>query len=95
MICFFSILKYERLQDQERDLLRQMYDLQIELPQLPPPPPPVPITIEVKQPVERIENRKGLFEDLQRRNLRLERERFGKYLITREKYVYQILYFFS
>lgn len=70
------LLEYERLQDQERDLLRQMYDLQIELPQLPPPPPPVPITIEVKQPVERIENRKGLFEDLQRRNLRLERERF-------------------
>lgn len=87
------ISKYERLQNQERDLLREMYDLQIQLP----PPAPIPVTIEVKNSVDTGESQKGLFEDLQRRNLRLERERFGKYLFReREKtiypYVYQILY---
>jgi len=92
-VLFDLISKYERLQNQERDLLREMYDLQIQLP----PPAPIPVTIEVKNSVDTGESQKGLFEDLQRRNLRLERERFGKYLFReREKtiypYVYQILY---
>lgn len=77
------ISKYERLQNQERDLLREMYDLQIELP--PPPSAPVPVTIEVKKSVDTGESRKGLFEELQRRNLRLERERFGKYLLLKKR----------
>jgi len=74
ILLLFFLLKYERLQTQERDILRQMYKLQVE---------PTPIKypdIKLKETIDLTDNQKEQFEELQRKNLRLERERRSKYL---------------
>jgi hypothetical protein len=70
---FFLLLffKYERLQKQERDVLQQMYTIQVE------PTVTYPST-KVKPTINLTDQQKDQFEDLQRKNLRLERERQGK-----------------
>ncbi len=70
---FFLLLffKYERLQKQERDVLQQMYSIQVE------PTVTYPST-KVKPTINLTDQQKDQFEDLQRKNLRLERERQGK-----------------
>ena len=71
------------MQNQERDLLRQMYDLQIELPVPPTTTTTLYTNTELKQPADINTTKKNHFEDLQRKNLRLERERRGKYLVKK------------
>ncbi len=63
------MFKYERLQNQERDVLRQMYNIQIE-----------PTATYSNTKSKSMINLKDQMQELQRKNLRLERERRGKYL---------------
>ncbi len=69
---YFS--KYERLRIQEQDVLRHMYTLQTELPSL------KNSTIKLRETNDLTDNQKNQFEELQRENSRLKRERRSKYL---------------
>jgi hypothetical protein len=60
------------LQNQERDILRQMYKLQ---------PEPTKTQPKLTQTDHLIDNYKGQFEELQRKNNRLERERRSKHIV--------------
>ena len=67
---FFSF-EYERLQRRERDILRQMYNIQIE-------PTSTYMNSRLKSTLDLNDRQRDQLEDLQRKNLRLERERRGK-----------------
>ena len=71
---FFVVLtfQYERLQRQERDILRQMYNIQIE-------PTSSYMNTRLRSSMDLNEKQRDQLEELQRKNLRLERERRGKY----------------
>ncbi len=71
LINYIFLFKYERLQNQERDVLQQMYSIQIE------PTVTYPNT-KLKTTTNLTDQQKDQFEELQRKNLRLERERRGK-----------------
>jgi hypothetical protein len=71
LINYIFLFKYERLQNQERDVLQKMYSIQIE------PTVTYPNT-KLKTTTNLTDQQKDQFEELQRKNLRLERERRGK-----------------
>lgn len=66
------LFKYERLQSQERNVLRQMYNIQIE-------PTSTYLNTRLKSSLDLNEKQKDQLEELQRKNLRLERERRGRH----------------
>jgi len=72
-LLFEYFSKYERLRIQEQDVLRHMYTLQTEHPSL------KNSTIKLTETNDLTDNQKNRFEELQRENNRLKRERRSKY----------------
>jgi len=85
LISNIFLLKYERLQNQERDVLREMYNLQTE---------PIYPATNIKPTINLTDIQKNQFEELQRKNLRLERERRSKNLYLKSNQKYFSLFFF-
>jgi len=73
-LLFEYFSKYERLRIQEQDVLRHMYTLQTELPSL------KNSNTKLTETNDLTDNQKNQFEELQRENNRLKRERRSKYL---------------
>jgi len=75
------------LQAQERNVLREMYNIQVE-----PTSTNYPYT-KLKPTVDLTDNQKDQLEELQRKNLRLEQERRSKYFLFIENKKLENIFF--